>query len=87
MLIEQALEGQDAQAAQELNWYVTVVVERDTDLPEGFVPDSKYLWVEVDKAMELETALRSYASPHLDLLATYSDGACPGCIQGSNWPK
>lgn len=70
MLIEQALEGQDAQAAQEPNWYVTVVVEREIDLPEGFVRDSKYLWVEERKAEELQTDFRSYASAHLDVLAT-----------------
>jgi len=70
VLIEKALREEDARAARQPNWYVTVVVERDIDLQEGFVPDRKYLWVEVAKAMELETDLRSYASPHLDVLAT-----------------
>jgi hypothetical protein len=70
MLIEQALEGEDVQPARQPNWHVTVVVEREIDLPEAFVGDSKYLWVEERKAMELETDFRSHASPHLDLLAT-----------------
>ena len=70
MLIEQALEGEDAQPAREPNWYVTVVVEREIDLQEGFVGDSKYLWVEESKAMQLERDFRAYASAHLDVLAT-----------------
>ena len=80
MLIEQALEGEDAQPAREPNWYVTVVVEREIDLQEGFVGDSKYLWVEERKAMELETDFRSYASPHLDVLA-----ACASTIIDSGF--
>jgi hypothetical protein len=70
VLIEEALREEDARAARQPNWYVSVVVEQDIDLQEGFVPDRKYLWVDVAKAMELEAGLRSHASPHLDVLAT-----------------
>lgn len=71
VLIEKALE-EDAggPAASDYNWYVTIVLERVTNVADGSVANRNYLWLDVREATRLQTELLAYARPYIDLLAT-----------------
>lgn len=70
MLTKEAL-GEVTDLPEDYNWYVTIVVEREADVADADIADREYLWLDWGKAMELEEDFESYASPYIDLLATY----------------
>lgn len=72
MLIEKELGEPTDFPISDYNWYITIVVEREVDVTNADITDSKYLWLNWGKALEIEEEFESYASPHIDLLATYA---------------
>lgn len=70
ILTKEAL-GEFTDSPGDYNWYVTIVVEREADVADADIADNEYLWIDPGKALELEKNFESYASPYIDLLATY----------------
>lgn len=69
MLIKEKLgELTDSLKVADYNWCITVIVERKINAD---IADREYLWLDWGKARELEKDFEAYASPCIDLLATY----------------
>ncbi|HHT9135513.1 MAG TPA: hypothetical protein ACFYD2_11500, partial [Candidatus Avalokitesvara rifleensis] len=71
-LIEKELGELTDFPVSDYNWYITIVVEREVDVTDADMTDSKYLWLRWERALEIEKDFEFYAFPHIDLLATYA---------------
>lgn len=69
VLDDQAVEPWGPRAA---NWYITLVVERDIEVPDDDFQPRQYLWLTSEAALCLEREFQAYAASTLDLLATYA---------------
>ncbi|WP_414468383.1 hypothetical protein [Methanobacterium sp. ACI-7] len=51
------------------NFYVTIIIEKEVDISEEFFVNSKYFWLNDQKALSLDKQFRNYASDKADFIA------------------
>ncbi len=61
-----------APTATDHNWYVTVALEREIDVADSDVGDSRFVWLDLEVARSLEADFLRDAVSHIDLLSTYT---------------
>ena len=62
----------DSPKVSDYNWYITIIVEREVDVTNADIANSEFLWLNLEKSLEKDKEFESYASQHIDLLATYA---------------
>lgn len=54
------------------SWFVTIGVERETEVDDNLLSDAEYLWIDAEEARRLEDEFLPHASAFFDLVATYA---------------
>jgi hypothetical protein len=71
-LVEQELDaGNGLTSENDYNWYVTIAVERQSDINSEQLRSHRFLWVEPALALRLRNEFASYTLPFLDSLTFY----------------
>lgn len=52
------------------NFYLTIIIEKEIDVPEEHFVDSEYFWLDYQEALKLENEFRDYASINIDFIAS-----------------
>jgi hypothetical protein len=53
------------------NWYISIIIERDVDISDEFMSVKKFMWLDPQKAMELERDFLPHATECCDVLSSY----------------
>ncbi len=67
----------------EYGWCITIIVEREIDLPEERIDDNRPFWLDIGAAQELDNEFHTFVRPHIDLLVAYASAT----FQPIYWEK
>lgn len=71
--IKEALGDENSYAikSEDYNWYVVIIVERQVDVEDTNVTESRYCWLEPTVLLQNNDLFLAYTTKHLDAIATY----------------